>query len=99
MSKKSADKIVSRLSGNDPVFRDRAVSILLEFALEQPVSAYLHVDDLVSLITLVCTGPNATNLIERHMRHGWDRNIARCHETQDTIGAGLPEDVQARIPR
>lgn len=99
MSKKSVDKIISRLSAKDPAFRERTISTILDFALEQPVSVYLHVDELASLIALASTGPNTTNLIERHMRPGWDRNIARCEETQDTLGAGLPEDVQARIPR
>ncbi|MFT6397722.1 MAG: hypothetical protein ACJAYU_002477 [Bradymonadia bacterium] len=97
--KTAADRLIERLSGDDAAYRERALSTLIQFALDQPVAAYLHIDETVQLIALAITGPNTTRSIERHMRPGWERNLARCEETQDTLGNAIPEDVRARIPR
>ncbi len=101
MSKRrtAADRLIQRLSGDDSAFRERALSTLIQFALDQPLSTYLHIDETVQLLALAVTGPNTTRSIERHMRPGWERNLARCEETQDTLGNALPDDVRARIPR
>lgn len=97
--KTAADRLLERLSGDDPAFRERALSTLIQFALDQPISTYLHIDETAQLIALAGTGPNTTRSIERHMRPGWERNLARCEETQDTLGNSIPDDVRARIPR
>lgn len=91
-----AQRVVDRLAGEHG---ERALTLVIEFALEQPVSSYLDVDDLVRLISLASTGLNATRQIEKHLRPGWERHVGRCKESGDTLGAALPDDVKARIPR
>ena len=97
MSRKPvAQRIVDRLAGEHG---ERMLSLVIEFMLEQPVSTYVHVDDLIRLVSLASTGPNASRQIEQHIRPGWERHLARCEASGDTLGAALPQDVQSRIPR
>lgn len=94
-----AQRIAAALSGDDAALRERGMSVVLDFVLDQPLATYLDADAAVALMVEASTGPNAATQIERHLRPGWDRHVARCEENGETPGDAIPADVRDRIVR
>lgn len=94
-----SERIVKALTARKSPLRDQAVSVFLDFVLDQPFATWLDTDDAVELVVAAATGPNAALYVERHVRPGWDRHVARCEESGDTLGNAIPHDVKKRIVR
>lgn len=94
-----AERIVGALTADTSPLRERALTTLLDFVLDAPLSTWIAPDEIVTLLIAAATGPNAATSIERHVRPGWERHLARCEETQDTLGKGLPDETRKRIGR
>ncbi len=93
------ERIVAALTDDASPLRDRALSALLDYVLDAPLSTWIAPDEIVNLLTAAATGPNAALSVERHLKPGWERHLARCEETQDTLGAALPDETRKRIGR
>jgi hypothetical protein len=94
-----SDRIVAALTASRSPLRTQGLSAFVDFVLDQPIATWIEVDDVVSIATEAATGPNAALYVERHLRPGWERYLARCKQSGDTLGEALPTDVRARIVR
>ncbi len=91
------DRIVDALTADESELRERGVSLLIETLIDLPVSFWIDVEESRGLLLDSLTGEASARSIERHIRPGWDRHVARCEATGDTLGAAVPEDVRIRI--
>lgn len=93
------DRIVGALTADTSPLRERALGSLVTFVLDEPVSTWISPEDVVELLQAAVTGPNVAQQIDRHADATWERYVARCEVTQDTLGDGLPDDARDRITR
>jgi len=94
-----AGRIVAALTAPRSALRMRGTSVLLDAVLSEPVASFVDVDALITVAREAATGPNTTRMVERHVRPGWERYVARCEANGEKVGDLIPTEARRRISR
>jgi hypothetical protein len=99
MSEVPRDRVVRLLSAQDSPLRDELAQMVVDCALDQPLSDFVDFEQGRSIVVRALTKENLSRIFSRHVGPGFARYTKRVATSDETLGGLVPEPARVRIRR